>query len=272
MGHDLGIDLGTTFVAAAVARDRRAENGSLTSGDAAARRAVSDPDRGTHDLERRLGVSAPVTALLGTLLRTVLAGAVEISVGEPDTVVFTHPATGVPAQCQARADVAESAGLTRCSTVTEPEAAAAHHGATRHFETGEVFAVSDLGGGTLDATVLRRTADGTEVTGAPGGVECLGGADSTDAVLAHVDAAAGGFLHRLDLSDARTVVALARLRQDCTAAEEALSFDMGTTIPVLLPSRHMEVRLSGQEFEDMIRVPVESTLSPPGEPASVGSV
>ncbi|MEX5720917.1 Hsp70 family protein [Geodermatophilus maliterrae] len=288
MSHSLGIDLGTSFAAAAVARDRRAEmvplgdtsavahaavhvgeGGSVTSGDAAARRAVSDPDRVARDLKRRLGdptpvvlggVPFPVTALLGTLLRTVLVRAVEVSAGEPDTVVLTHPADWGPVQCRALADVAGSAGLTRYSTVTEPEAAAAYHGATRHVETGEVVAVYDLGGGTFDATVLRRTPDGTEVMGAPDGVECLGGADFDDAVLAHVDAAAGGFLHLLDLSDARTVVALARLRQDCTAAKEALSFDTETTIPVFLPGRHLEVRLSRQEFQDLIRVPVESTL------------
>lgn len=234
MSHGLGIDLGTTFVAAA------------------ARRAVSNPDQGTHDLERRLGDPAPVllggvpftvTALLGTLLRTVLARAVEVSAGEPDTVVLTHPATGEPVQCRALADVAESAGPTRYSTVTEPEVAEAHLGATRYFEAGEVLAVDDLGGGAFIV-----------------------------AVLAHVDAAAGRFLHRLDPSDARTVVAVARLRQDCTVAREALSSDMETTIPVFLPSRHMEVKLSRQEFEDLLRVPVESMPSPPGEPAPVGSV
>ncbi len=288
MSHSLGIDLGTSFVAAAVARDHRAEmvplgdastvahaavhvgqSGSITSGDAAARRVVSDPERVAQDLKRRLGDPAPVVlggvpfpvpALLGALLRTVLARAVEVSAGEPDTVVLTHPATWGLAQCRAFADVAEFAGLTRYSTVTEPEAAAAYHGATRHVQTGEVFAVYNLGGGTFDATVLRRTPDGTEVLGVQDGVERLGGADFDDAVLAHVDAAAAGFLHSLDLSDARTVVALARLRQDCTAAKEMLTFDTETTIPVFLPGRHLAVPLSRRELEELIRVPVESTL------------
>jgi hypothetical protein len=76
-----------------------------------------------------------------------------------------------------------------------------------------------------------------------------------------VDAAAGGFLHRLDLSDGRTVVAVARFRQDRSVAKDAPLFGMETT-----------VRLSRQGFEDLIRVPVESTLTPPGAPASIGSV
>ncbi|MGR7023015.1 Hsp70 family protein [Geodermatophilus sp. URMC 62] len=288
MSHSLGIDLGTTFVAAAVAEDGHAEmvplgdasvvahaavhvgeSGSVTTGDAAARRAVSDPDRVAHDLKRRLGDPTPVvlggvpflvTTLLGTVLRGVLDRVVEASGREPDTVVLTHPANWGPLRCRAFADVAAAAGLTRYSTVTEPEAAAAYHGTTRHLETGEVVAVYDLGGGTFDATVLRRTADGTEVVGAPDGIERLGGSDFDDAVLAHVDAVAGGLLHRLDLGDARTAVALARLRQDCTAAKEALSFDTEATVPVFLPGRQLEVRLTREEFEALIRVPVESTL------------
>ncbi len=288
MSHSLGIDLGTTFVAAAAARDdgvdvvplgdtstvahaavHVAVDGSVAAGDAAARRAVSDPDRVARDLKRRLGDPTPVMvgglpfavpALLGTLLRATLARAVEVSGHEPDTVVLTHPANWGPRRCRAFADVPAAAGLTRYSTVTEPEAAVAYYGATRQFEAGEVLAVYDLGGGTFDATVLRRTPDGTEVMGVPEGVERLGGVDFDDAVLAHVDAAAGGLLHRLDLSDTRTVTALARLRQDCTTAKEALSFDTETTIPVFLPGRHLEVRLTREEFEDLIRVPVESTL------------
>ncbi|SFU01821.1 40-residue YVTN family beta-propeller repeat-containing protein [Geodermatophilus amargosae] len=288
MGHSLGIDLGTTFVAAAVADDDRletvplgdtsavahaavrvGEDGSIASGDAAARRAVSDPDRVARDLKRRLGdptpvvlggVSFPVTTLLGALLRDVLARAVEVSKGGPDTVVLTHPAHWGPLQCRALADVAAAADLTRYSTATEPEAAAAYHGTNRPPEDGGILAVYDLGGGTFDATVLRHTPDGTEVLGVPDGIERLGGRDFDDAVLGYVDAVAGGVLHRLDLSDARTRVALARLRQDCTDAKEALSFDTEATIPVFLPGQHLQVRLTREEFEGLIRVPVESTL------------
>jgi YVTN family beta-propeller protein len=288
VSYSLGIDLGTTFVAAAVARDGRVDmlrlgdastvmraaicvrdDGVLVSGDAAARRAVSDPDRVAWDLKRHLGDPTPVvlggvpytvTALLGTLLRDVLARAVAASGGEPDTVMLTHPANWGPLRRKASADVPRSADLTRYSTVTEPEAAATYYSATRQLGAGQVFAVYDLGGGTFDATVLRRTAEGTEVLGAPEGIDRLGGTDFDEAVLTHVDYVAGGALRHLDMSDPRTVVALARLRQDCTAAKEALSFDTETTIPVFLPGRQLEVRLTRGEFEDLIRMPVESTL------------
>ena len=42
--------------------------------------------------------------------------------------------------------------------ITEPEAAAAHYAAARHLADGDTVAVYDLGGGTFDATVLRKRA------------------------------------------------------------------------------------------------------------------
>ena len=57
------------------------------------------------------------------------------------------------------------------------------------------------------------------------------------------------------MSDPQTAVALARLRQDCVLAKEALSVDTETAIPVFLPDRHFDVRLTRADFEDMVRAP-----------------
>ena len=138
---------------------------------------------------------------------------------KPDVVALTHPANWGPFRSELFEDVARSAGLADPLYTTEPEAAAAHFASTRPLDEGEVLAVYDLGGGTFDATVLRRTAQGFEILGTPEGIERLGGADFDDAIFAHVNYLAGGALTELDLSDPRTVVALARLRQDCTLGQ-----------------------------------------------------
>ena len=156
--------------------------------------------------------------------------------------------------------MARSAGLADPLYTTEPEAAAAHYASTRPLGEGDVLAVYDLGGGTFDATVLRRTSHGFEIVGTPEGIERLGGADFDDAIFAHVNYLAGGALTELDHSDPKTVVALARLRQDCTLAKEALSVDVEATIPVFLPNRHFDVTLTRGELEGMIRAPIESTI------------
>jgi YVTN family beta-propeller protein len=288
VGYCLGVDLGTTFVAAAVAYDTRVEmsglgdrsvvmpaavyvrdDGVLVTGDAAVRRAVSNPDRVASEVKRRLGDPTPVmvggrsyavTDLLGTLLADVLVRVVREQGADPDVVVLSHPANWGPYRRELFEEVAGFAGLSRARTVTEPEAAAAHHATTRRLEEGEVIAVYDLGGGTFDAAVLRRTADGMEILGSPEGIERLGGADFDEAVLSFVNHAAGGALSELDLGDPQTVVALARLRQDCVLAKEALTLDTETTIPVFLPGRHLDVPLTRAQFEDLIRAPVESTI------------
>ncbi|WP_100500913.1 Hsp70 family protein [Geodermatophilus chilensis] len=288
MTYRLGVDLGTTFVAAATAHDQSLEmaalgdrstvmpaavylrdDGVLVTGDAAARRAVSHPDRVATEIKRRLGDPTPlllggtshaVTDLLGALLQEVLARVSAERGGPPDEVVLTHPANWGPFRRELFEEVPRFAELSTALTVTEPEAAAAYYAATRRLAEGDVIAVYDLGGGTFDATVLQRTADGIEILGSPEGIERLGGADFDEAVLAFVNHATGGALSELDLGDTQTVVALARLRQDCVLAKEALSLDTEATIPVFLPGRHLDVRITRAEFEDMIRAPVESTI------------
>jgi YVTN family beta-propeller protein len=288
VSYCLGVDLGTTFVAAATAHHTSLEmaalgdrstvmpaavylrdDGVLVTGDAAARRAVSHPDRVATEIKRRLGDPTPlllggtshaVTDLLGALLQEVLTRVSAERGGGAEEIVLTHPANWGPFRRELFEEVPRFAGLSSALTVTEPEAAAAYYASTRRLAEGEVIAVYDLGGGTFDATVLQRTADGIEILGSPEGIERLGGADFDEAVLAHVNHATGGALSELDLGDAQTVVALARLRQDCVLAKEALSLDTEATIPVFLPGRHLDVRITRSEFEDMIRAPVESTI------------
>ena len=85
-------------------------------------------------------------------------------------------------------------------------------------------------------------------SGTPEGIERLGGVDFDEAILSYVDYTADGALSKLDMSDAQTAVALARLRQDCVLAKEALSLDTEAIIPVFLPGRHLDVRLTRAEF------------------------
>jgi molecular chaperone DnaK (HSP70) len=272
VGYSLGVDLGTTFVAAAIASatsvemftlgDRSVvtpatvylrEDGTLVTGEAAGLRAVSSPDRVSREFKRRLGNPTPVmlggqphtvTALLGTLLRDVVQKVIETEGGPPDRIVLTHPANWGPFRRALFEEVPQHAGLDNPSMVTEPEAAAAHYAASRLLVDGQTVAVYDLGGGTFDATVLRKLPTGVEILGTPEGVERLGGVDFDEAILSHVDYAADGALSELDMRDPQNIVALARLRQDCILAKEALSVDTETVLPVLLPGRHFDVRIT----------------------------
>ena len=148
------------------------------------------------------GTPYAVTTLLGALLHDVVARVTETEGAKPDSVVLTHPANWGPFRRELFDEVPQVAGLTAPRTITEPEAAAAHYAASRHLADGEIIAVYDLGGGTFDATVLRKHAGGIEILGVPEGIERLGGVDFDEAILSHVNYAASGALSELDMSDA----------------------------------------------------------------------
>ncbi|MBE1495203.1 actin-like ATPase involved in cell morphogenesis [Amycolatopsis lexingtonensis] len=288
MGYGLGIDLGTTFTAAAVDRaghvemvslgDRTAAipsvvllrpDGSVLVGDAASRRAAVEPDRVTREFKRRLGDPTPVLLggaphsvaslmahLLGYVVRTV-AGQ---QGGRPDRITLTHPANWGPYKRELFEQVPKLTGIDRVGLITEPEAAAAHYAAQERLDEGAVVAVYDLGGGTFDATVLRKRNGGFEILGTPEGIEGLGGVDFDEAVFGHVDRALDGKLSQIDPDDPGAVAAVVRLRQECVLAKEALSADTEVAVPVLLPSVQTEVRLTRGEFEEMIRPSITATI------------
>ena len=139
-------------------------------------------------------------------------------------------------------------------------AAAIHHTSTVPVRPGSAIAVYDLGGGTFDAAVLQKT-DTTVVTlGEPAGIERLGGIDFDDAVMAHVRTALGGKLEELDGDDLAGRVAVGRLRRECVAAKEALSFDCETTIAVAAPNVHADIRITRAELESSIRAAIGETV------------
>jgi molecular chaperone DnaK len=146
------------------------------------------------------------------------------------------------------------------ATVTEPEAAAIHYASQERVERGSIIAVYDLGGGTFDVAVLRKTATGWDILGEPQGVERLGGVDIDEAVFQHVVTALGGAVERLDPDEPAAMAAVARLRAECVDAKEALSSDTDVSIPVFLPDRQTEVRLTRRELEAMVRPALDGSI------------
>jgi molecular chaperone DnaK len=286
--YALGIDLGTTFTAAAVWRDGRAEIASLGSrsaavpsvvvlredetiitGEAADRRAVSSPHRVAREFKRRLGDTTPILlagvpyaaeALMAKLLQAVVEQVSAREGGPPSTVCISHPANWGPYKTDLLRQAAVRADLADAGFASEPVAAAVSYADQQRPPDGALVAVYDLGGGTFDTAVLRRQGGGFEILGRPEGIERLGGIDFDAAVFAHVARALGGKLEQLDDEDPAAISAVARLKEECTEAKEALSADTDTTIPVLLPNLVTEVRLTRAEFEAMVRPALQDTI------------
>jgi len=280
--HVLGVDLGGTAVSAAIADDdgrvemvalgdrsttvpavvHRRDADSLVTGELAARRASGDPAHAAWSVRRRLGDPAPVMLgddavpagdLLAAILRDVIARVAAVRGEAAARVVLTHPASWGPYRRGLFEDVIAAAGLEDAVPIADPEAAGHQHRAVHGLDDGTALAVYDLGGSSFEAAVLARRGRTVELVGTPAGIERLGGVDLDEAVIALVDEATGGMLADLDPDDDSTAAALARLRQDCVAAKEALSTDDEAVVPVLLPGRHADVTVARTDFEERIR-------------------
>lgn len=288
MSYFLGVDLGTTWTAAATNRDGRLdvvtlgnrtasipsvvylrEDGELLVGEPAERRAVTEALRVTREFKRRVGDPTPILVggtpyaaenLMAKLLRWVVDAVIEREGEPPERIAISHPANWGPFKTDLLAQAVRLADLPGAALLSEPEAAAIHYAANERVEPGETIAVYDLGGGTFDAAVLSRTADGWRLEGDPEGIERLGGIDIDEAVFALVTNSLGGALESLPADDPTTRAAVARLRQDCVAAKEALSTDTDAVVPVLLPNIQTEVRITRAELENLIRPTIVDTI------------
>ncbi len=288
MAYSVGIDLGTTYSAAAVARGDRLEifqlgeraatipsivllraDGEVLTGEAAERRALAEPTRTGREFKRRLGDPTPIIlggtpygaeALLAHLLRSIV-GQVSQQFGEPPAAIaLCHPASYGPYKLDLLQQAVRQADIGQVTLLTEPEAAALDYARQERVPSGSVVAVYDFGGGTFDATILRKTDDGFELLGQPEGLERLGGIDFDEALFRRAIEHAGAQGVQIDANDPATMAAIARLRDECRRAKEALSSDTDATIPIFLPGLQTEMRLTRAEFEDMIRPRIRETI------------
>jgi len=289
MSYQLGVDLGTTYTAAAVHREGRGsivelggrtstipsvvflrEDQTILTGEAAERRAASDPERLAREFKRRVGDPTPILLggtpysadmLMSKLLRWVVDHVTQREGAAPDSIAVTHPANWGQFKTDLLSQAIRNADIEDAVSLTEPEAAAIYYSSLERVEVGTVLGVYDLGGGTFDAAVLRKTADGFEIMGHPEGIERLGGIDFDESVFAHVRRSLDGMLEELDPDDPTAMAAVTRLRREIVDAKEALSGDTEASIPVMLPNVQTDVRITRAEFESMIKPSLVDTIS-----------
>jgi molecular chaperone DnaK len=290
-GYLLGIDVGTTRTAAATCRigawpseceivnlgDRSSavpsvlfvgDDGSFLVGEAAERRATSDPDHIVREFKRRIGDPTPVLVsgrpwapeeLAAQLVQWVVERVTQREGGPATHLAVTHPASWGAHKKDLLGAALRRHGLP-VVFLAEPQAAALHYAAAERVEPGSTIAVYDFGGGTFDAAVVHKDAQGFSLLGRPEGVERLGGIDLDELVFEHVVEGLPEAFDGLDEDDPAVLSAVAAVRRECTEAKEALSADTEVSIPVLTPVGQGSVRLHRSEFEAMIHPHVEETV------------
>ncbi|WP_410574161.1 type VII secretion-associated protein [Amycolatopsis sp. cmx-4-61] len=282
-----------------------AADGTLFVGQEAERQAAVDPSRYEPNPKRRidegelllgekvLRVTDVVHAVLGRAVAEArrLAGDAEV-----DLLVLTHPADWGAIRTRLLRQAA--GGLAReVALVPEPVAAAVYHAATfapqdvtndRTVEfsgrPGDALAVLDLGGGTVDVSVVRRLPPDTarDRAGRPqrGGFQVLatrgdpgfGGADIDQALLEHI----GSLVSAADpaawreLVEGRELTDRRRrrvLRQDVRGAKETLSRHAYTDVP--MPPPFADAHVTREDLERLIAAPlgraVELTVAAIGD-------
>ncbi|GAA0278179.1 Hsp70 family protein [Cryptosporangium japonicum] len=248
-------------------------DGRMVVGRDAERNARVDPGRFEPNPKRRVDDGTiflgdremPVPDVFATVLGTVATEARRQLGALPDEVRMTHPARWAERRRNVLIEGAVRAGLPRPKLIAEPVAAASYF--TAELQTsvpvGRSLAIYDLGGGTFDATVVRRTAAGFEVL-AEGGLPDVGGVDFDHAVIEHLghvySRTNGDFWQRLqnplDATDRRN---RRMLWEDVRGAKEMLS--RTTSADIHLPAMEIDAHLTRDELEHLIRPYLERTVN-----------
>ncbi|MFH0808895.1 MAG: molecular chaperone DnaK [Pseudomonadota bacterium] len=300
MARIIGIDLGTSNSAAAVVLHGTptiipsaegttlggkafpsyvafTKQGERLVGEPARRQTVSNPEGTVTAIKRLMGTNQTVTLhgrtftpqqISAFILQKVKADS-ESFLGETvDETVITVPAYFNDNQRQATKDAGTIAGLEVVRIINEPTAAALAFGIDK-AETEQKIMVFDLGGGTLDVTLMEFGGGVFEVLSTSGDTR-LGGTDMDDRL---VDFLADEFNREFGMNIRGDRMAIQRLREAAEKAKIELSSTLSTEVnlPYLTADaagpKHFTHTLSRARLEqlaqpiiDQCRGPVERAL------------
>lgn len=294
MSYWLGVDVGTAFIAAAICRqqpDGRSHldlvplssrsdvlrsvvyvgyDGEVVVGEAAERRAAAEPDRVVREFTRSIRDDVPIVIgdiacsaadLTASVVSWVVDRVAQREGGPAHGITVTVPASWHPGQVSALAGALGAAALPQITLCTGAQAAARNYAMRQRVDTGSTLAVYDLGGGSFDAAVVRKSGPAAySVVGVPEGIGDVGGAAFDGAVFGYVLGAIPALTDGEPDATARLRRSFALCRRECTEAKEALSVATEVTIPVLFPQVQSQVRLSRAQFEDLIRPQLARTV------------
>lgn len=269
MGRVIGIDLGTTFSAAAYVDESgrpkvipNAEGKTTTPsvvliqgskiavGEVAMNEWITNEEHVVRWIKRAMGDAdyrfqgLSAVEISAEVLKALKADA-ELFLGEEiREAVITCPAYFPSIEIENTKKAGELAGFHVREIVKEPTAAAVYYGVD-NMRDGETIMVCDLGGGTYDATVLRLTGGVFRPLSSSGDRQ-LGGHDWT---MELVDLAAGRFQERMG-EDPRNNLAVGQmLYEACEQAKRDLARSSQSSIACQLDRRLEQIVVTRQDFE-----------------------
>jgi molecular chaperone DnaK len=295
MAKIIGIDLGTSNSAAAVMEGGRpvivpsaegasaygkafpsyvafTKEGQKLVGEPARRQAVSNTEGTTSAFKRKMGTDYKFKVygkeyrpqeLSAFLLQKIKQDA-ESYLGEKiEKAVITVPAYFNDNQRQATKDAGEIAGLEVVRIINEPTAASLAYGLDKGSGDQKIL-VFDLGGGTLDVTIMEFGNGVFEVKSTSGDTQ-LGGTDMDNAI---VDYLVGVFLRESGIDIQTDRQAMQRMREAGEKAKIELSTVMESEINLPFLSadksgpKHFVHKLTRAKLEEIIDPIVQRCKQP----------
>ena len=250
------------------------DDGQMLVGEPARRQAVTNPENTISAIKRSMGTDHKVTIngkqyspqeISAFILQKIKKDA-ETFLGEPiEKAVITVPAYFDDNQRTATKDAGTIAGLDVVRLVNEPTAASLAYGLDKSEEDDMNIMVYDLGGGTLDVTIMEFGGGVFEVRSTSGDTQ-LGGTDMDNVLIKYL---ADEFKAKegIDLMD--NDQAVQRLRE---AAEKAkIELSTTTTTEVNLPfiamgadgsPKNLIISLTRAKLEELVDSIVEKSGKP----------
>lgn len=289
----IGIDLGTSNSAAAVLEGGKpvivpsaegttvgggkafpsyvafTKDGELLVGEPARRQSVTNPEGTAYSVKRKMGTKDKIQLrdkeytpeqISAFILQKIKKDA-ESHLGEPVAkAVVTVPAYFDDAQRQATKNAGEIAGLEVVRIINEPTAAALAYGLDKAGLEQKIM-VFDLGGGTLDVTIMDFGEGVFEVVSTSGDTH-LGGTDMDKVVMDYV-AEEFQVEHGIDIRSDK--MAYNRLKEAAEKAKIELSTTLETEInlPFITADaagpKHLSLKITRAKLEELIRPIIQRT-------------
>jgi molecular chaperone DnaK len=295
MAKIIGIDLGTSNSAAAFLEAGRpkiipsaegvsqygkafpsvvafTKDGQMLVGEPAKRQAVANPERTLTAAKRKMGTNHKYKIngkeytpqqISAFILQKIKKDAEEFLGEKVEKAVITVPAYFDDNQRQATKDAGVIAGLDVVRIINEPTAASLAYGLDKANQEHKIL-VFDLGGGTLDVTIMEFGEGVFEVKTTSGDTQ-LGGTDMdnvvTDWLVSEFRKSEG-----IDLRNDPT--AMQRLKEAAEKAKIELSTTLETDINLPFISatdkgpKHMLMKLRRAKLEELIKPIIDRCRHP----------
>jgi molecular chaperone DnaK len=296
MGKIIGIDLGTSNSAAAAMIGGKptiiqaaegtsvggkafpsvvafTKEGQLIVGEPARRQMISNPEGTVIAAKRKMGTDFKFRVFgkeytpqqVSSFILQKIKRDAEAFLGEPvDRAVITVPAYFNDNQRQATKDAGEIAGLQVIRIINEPTAASLAYGLDKANKDLKIM-VFDLGGGTLDVTIMEMGGGVFQVKSTSGDTQ-LGGTDMDNVLVEFI---VSEFRKQSGIDIHNDKAAMMRIRE---AAEKAkIELSNVVTTEVNLPflaydqssgPKNLLIQLTRAKLEELMRPIVERCRQP----------